>query len=500
MNPLSGLTQASASPVVAACRLLLFWLSAIFALRVVLQFVLQFTTLHFLPGFELWHSATMPYAVLLAFQLLILGLMLLGAVRVPFRKRWPRLGSVLFWLAWLYIALMVGRLFIGAFAGDATAGLPEKNSWFDGVVSTAFHFGLAAYLLVFALLLRGVSGNRMIEGTLMTDADTTASARHGRAGRVLMLASYPCIIVCSYLLFFRLTETGSPLMFSAYLSVLAGVTAVLIHETLQPCREDWRPHIEEIFSDGLFLLFVQIGLPAILKVMVLGAIVWAADNSFFAVVKVWPVNAPVLLQVAMMLLVAEFFRYWIHRSSHHYKVLWKLHAVHHASTKLYTVNVGRFHPLDKSLQFLGDTLPFLLLGVAPEVFAAYFVFYAVNGFFQHSNAEVRLGWLNRVIAGPELHRWHHSAKVQEAKCNFGNNLIVWDSVFGTRYLPASAASTGKNGNAGYTDNRHPEKIGIGNPQWPTRFLPQLIAPFTTPTEATPTGAIPTGAQPRNRPD
>ena len=477
------MTQLNPSPVAAACRLLLFWLTAIFALRVILQFLLQFVTVSFLPGFELWHSETMPYAVLLVFQLVILGLLVWGAYRAPFKKRRPGLGTILMWLAWAYIGLMIGRLLVGVLAGE-----PETRTWFDGVVSTTFHFGLAAYLLVFALLLRGVSGSRMIDGS--QPKVVAGSVRYGIASRVLMLASYPCIIVCSYLLFFRLVETGSPLMFSAYLSVLAGVTAVLMHETLLPCREDWRPHIDEIFNDGLFLIFVQIGLPAILKVLVLGAIVWAADDRVLAVVQIWPVDAPVLIQVTLMLLVAEFFRYWIHRGSHHYKVLWKLHAVHHASTKLYTVNVGRFHPLDKSLQFLGDALPFLLLGVAPDVFAAYFVFYAVNGFFQHSNADVRLGWLNSVIAGPELHRWHHSAKVQEAKCNFGNNLIIWDSVFGTRYLPVSASHASSDSDQAHDDNRLPEKIGIGNPQWPTRFLPQLIAPFTTPTEA----------EPRNAPD
>ena len=97
--------------------------------------------------------------------------------------------------------------------------------------------------------------------------------------------------------------------------------------------------------------------------------------------------------------------------------------------------VGRFHPLDKAIQFLGDSLPFLLLGVQPEVFAAYFVFYAVNGFYQHSNADIRLGFLNWIVAGPELHRWHHSTVIAESNANYGNNLIVWDVIFGTRQLP-----------------------------------------------------------------
>ena len=115
--------------------------------------------------------------------------------------------------------------------------------------------------------------------------------------------------------------------------------------------------------------------------------------------------------------------------------MWRLHAVHHSPQLLYWFNVGRFHPIEKAVQYAFDTLPFALLGVSHEVLAAYFVFYALNGFYQHSNCRVRLGPLNYVVSGPELHRWHHSKLVHESNNNFGNNLIVWDVVFGTRFLP-----------------------------------------------------------------
>ncbi|MCI3953893.1 MAG: hypothetical protein K0R53_3393, partial [Burkholderiales bacterium] len=44
---------------------------------------------------------------------------------------------------------------------------------------------------------------------------------------------------------------------------------------------------------------------------------------------------------------------------------------------LYVLNVGRFHPLEKMLHFSLDTVPFLLLGVAPEVLASYFLLYSL---------------------------------------------------------------------------------------------------------------------------
>ncbi|MDR4481095.1 MAG: sterol desaturase family protein [Nitrospira sp.] len=154
--------------------------------------------------------------------------------------------------------------------------------------------------------------------------------------------------------------------------------------------------------------------------------------------------------------------YWLHRISHEWEPLWRFHAVHHFPQRLYTLNVGRFHPIDKSLQFMFDTLPFIALGVH-EVLSLYFVWYAVNGFFQHSNVNVRLGWLNYVVSGPELHRWHHSMLKEESNHNYGNHLIVWDVVFGSRYLPA---------------DREVGMLGLMNRRYSDGFVAQMTAPFT----------------------
>ena len=102
------------------------------------------------------------------------------------------------------------------------------------------------------------------------------------------------------------------------------------------------------------------------------------------------------------------------------------------------------------------------MGVSGEVLAAYFVFYAVNGFFQHSNCDVRLGPLNYLISGPELHRWHHSELPAESNNNYGNNLIVWDVLFGTRFLPS---------------DREVGDLGLVNRNYPGGFWTQMRTPF-----------------------
>ena len=101
--------------------------------------------------------------------------------------------------------------------------------------------------------------------------------------------------------------------------------------------------------------------------------------------------------------------------------------------------------------------------MSEEVLAGYLIFYAVNGFFQHSNVDARYGILNYVVSGAELHRWHHSKLTQESNHNYGNNLIVWDLVFGSWFLP--------------TDRRVGD-LGLYNRRYPLDFLSQMATPFT----------------------
>ncbi len=132
-----------------------------------------------------------------------------------------------------------------------------------------------------------------------------------------------------------------------------------------------------------------------------------------------------------MILSGNFFRYWLHRAAHTWALLWRFHAVHHFVHKLYWLNLGRFHPLNRTLQLFGDTFPFILLSISKEVLALYLLIYSIKGYFQHCNVDVKLGWFNYIISGLELHRWHHSTNIHESNNNYGNHIIIWDIFFAT---------------------------------------------------------------------
>ena len=252
-------------------------------------------------------------------------------------------------------------------------------------------------------------------------------------------------------------------MLASYAAVLTGALLVTLHELKLPYRAEWRPSHHDVRADVAFMLAIQVALPLLLSFLAVIAIADVLDDAGIARKGLWPHGQSILVQAILMLLLADLLRYWLHRAFHKYQAMWRYHAVHHSPHRLYWVNVGRFHPIEKAVQFCADALPFVLVGVGKEALAAYFVFYAVNGFYQHSNCDVRLGPLNQLVSGPELHRWHHSMIPSESDSNFGNNLIVWDTLFGTHYLPVG---------------REVGPLGLINQNYPDGFLAQMRTPFT----------------------
>jgi sterol desaturase/sphingolipid hydroxylase (fatty acid hydroxylase superfamily) len=166
--------------------------------------------------------------------------------------------------------------------------------------------------------------------------------------------------------------------------------------------------------------------------------------------------------VILGLTVAEFGLYWAHRLAHEWVPLWRFHAVHHSSTKLWFFNTGRFHFVD-TLKSMVFATPLLLGAGAPgDVIIWVGAITGFIGILTHCNVRMSFGWINFVFNTPGLHRWHHSMDLREGNKNYGENLMLWDLLFGTFYDDAR--------------RRPPAQIGIREAMPPT-FLGQLAAPF-----------------------
>ena len=123
--------------------LVLVILMIAFAGRVVAQLVQLAYPGSWLPSFDQWQSGALPYAVLLAGQVAILGAQfhIFCSVRAAHAMLSNRSHRVVRAFAHTYLAVMVVRLLAGL-SGAA------PGSWFDARLPTVFHLLLATFLLV----------------------------------------------------------------------------------------------------------------------------------------------------------------------------------------------------------------------------------------------------------------------------------------------------------------------------------------------------------------
>lgn len=254
----------------------------------------------------------------------------------------------------------------------------------------------------------------------------------------------------------------SPITAAIYVSI-AAIAWVALLERLMPYRKDWNQSRGDVATDFWHTVINQIilsrGFNLGWNLALVGAVAWLSQQFGSTL---WPDQWPLPVQLVFMLLIAEFGRYWLHRLSHRNKWLWRLHAVHHSPARLYFLNAGRVHPLEKFLYLIPEAVPFILLGTNVECLALYATFNSIHGLFQHGNVSVKLGPLNYFFSMAELHRWHHSKIVMESDHNFGNNLSVWDWVFGTWFLPR---------------DRQVGPLGLLASDYPETYIEQCKAPF-----------------------
>jgi sterol desaturase/sphingolipid hydroxylase (fatty acid hydroxylase superfamily) len=105
-------------------------------------------------------------------------------------------------------------------------------------------------------------------------------------------------------------------------------------------------------------------------------------------------------------------------------------------------------------------VPIFLLGFATGPLYAYLVLVSFHAVFLHANVRFRFGVLDRVVATPRGHHWHHA--VAPIDKNFAVHLPVLDALFGTLYLPQDA---------------WPAAYGIDGDDVPEGWAGQLVYPF-----------------------
>jgi sterol desaturase/sphingolipid hydroxylase (fatty acid hydroxylase superfamily) len=119
---------------------------------------------------------------------------------------------------------------------------------------------------------------------------------------------------------------------------------------------------------------------------------------------------------------------------HAVPLLWRLHMVHHADLDIDVTTGLRFHTLEILLSMAIKIAVVILLGVPAVAVVIFEVLLNATSMFNHSNVRMpqRLdGILRLLVVTPDMHRVHHSIRVNETNSNFGFNLPWWDRLMGT---------------------------------------------------------------------
>jgi sterol desaturase/sphingolipid hydroxylase (fatty acid hydroxylase superfamily) len=296
---------------------------------------------------------------------------------------------------------------------------------------------------------------------------TTPRAEDARSltRRALSVAAYPTFTGGAVVFaLFALGRGWAAWMVGVVVIAVASVGVELLERVI-PYRAAWARPRGDRLTDALHFVFSSRAFDlgaflAVVSMAPLGRVVSARLGT-----DLWPHHAPLALQVVAVIVMVELPMYWIHRLEHRWAPLWRVHAVHHSSRRMYWWNFARNHPLDNLLTALGATAPLAVLGVGEAPLTLVAAFTAAHAILQHSNADLRTGFLDVLFSTARVHRFHHSRRREEADANYGPTLTLYDWVFGSRRFSADVAP--------------PEDVGLGeaDARFPTGFVGQLGAPF-----------------------
>ena len=143
------------------------WMSALaglFVLRVLAQLILAIHPLAFLPPFQAWHGAVLPYPLLVASQvaiMLVLG-SVLWRVRTDAISPRPWKYRMCFTLGGIYFAFMAFRLLAGL-------TFLAENPWFSKSLPAFFHVVLATFVLMLGhyIYKRGAAAPTALSGGIV---------------------------------------------------------------------------------------------------------------------------------------------------------------------------------------------------------------------------------------------------------------------------------------------------------------------------------------------
>lgn len=218
--------------------------------------------------------------------------------------------------------------------------------------------------------------------------------------------------------------------------VLAFLGSTLIFMTLEKLFPKYRDQLilrPEWSVDLFYFCFNHLAISAILIFANYQAshFDWALSSAVQEAVGV----TPVLLQVVLIVLCADFVLYWEHRLYHEVQLLWPIHAVHHSVENIDWLAGSRGHFVQVFSERALVMVPLYLLGADEAALNIYVVFAALQAVLIHCNVAIPFGPIKYLLVTPQFHHWHHSSEEPALDTNYGAHTVLFDRLFGTYHMP-----------------------------------------------------------------
>ena len=240
--------------------------------------------------------------------------------------------------------------------------------------------------------------------------------------------------------------------------LLGAIATAFLAERILPNHSEWNDdHGDKITNIWHAIVYEIQNINGILLIPV---IVWLMPSF-----DLWPTSWPLIFQVLLAIVLADFALTYLHYLSHRWNFLWRLHAVHHGVSRLYGFNGLVRHPLHQAIDLAIGTSPLVLMGMPIEVAVLLGLAVSVQLVVQHANVAYELGPFRNHLSIGQLHHMHHVNWGTEGDCNFGLFFTVWDKLLGTFKERPSRPITESD-------------MGIDElPNFPKNYIQQVIFPL-----------------------
>lgn len=155
-------------------------------------------------------------------------------------------------------------------------------------------------------------------------------------------------------------------------------------------------------------------------------------------------------------IAVDFLSYWYHRLSHRINILWAGHITHHSS-EFFNFSNGFRTSLFQGINRIIFWAFLPVFGFSPVVLVVILKVSGIYDFLLHTEYIRKLGFLEKILITPSMHRVHHGKNDIYIDKNYGSTFVIWDKLFGTYQEETEKVVYGIKSQ--YTDNNPLMAIG-----------------------------------------